>query len=77
MGVIEPLLMRYLVTAAAFAGSFVLVAMAAVFAVLAFAGPHSDTLPKPLQAVVYVLAYGSVLVLPVLAARAAWRSSSR
>ena len=69
--------MRYLLTAAAFVAAFVFVAMAAVFAVIAFAGPHSDTLPMPLQVVVYVLAYGSVLVLPALAARAAWRANSK
>jgi hypothetical protein len=69
--------MRYLLTAAAFLGTLCIVCMAAVFAVLAFAGPHSDTLSKPMQVVVYVLAYGAVLGLPVLAARATWRARSK
>jgi len=69
--------MRYLLTIASYLVSLLLIGMAAVFALIAFAGPHSDTLPKPMQVVVYVAAYVAVLVLPALAARAAWRASSR
>jgi len=65
--------MRYVLTAAAFLATLVGVGAAAIFAVIAFAGPHSDTLPKPLQLLVYVLAWAALLGLPALAARATWR----
>jgi hypothetical protein len=66
-------LVRYVLTAAAFLATLVVVGAATIFAVLAFAGPHSDMLPKPLQILVYVLAWAVLLGLPALAARAAWR----
>lgn len=68
--------MRYLATAVTFLVTFAGVAAAAVVTVLVFAGPHSDILPKPLQVLVYVLAWVVVLAVPFIAARAVWRRSS-
>lgn len=48
--------------------------MAAIFALISVAGPHSTPWPKPMQTLVYVLAGLAILVLPALAARAAFRS---
>lgn len=65
--------LRYALTAAAFLVA--LVGVGAVSAVIAivFAGPHSDLLPMPLQVAVYVLCWAAILVLPFIAASAAWR----
>lgn len=68
--------MKYIAAAAAFVVTLLGVGAAAVFAVLAFAGPHSDILPQPLQIVLYVLCWIAVIALPLLAARAAWRRSA-
>ena len=67
--------MKYVAAAAAFLATLFGVGVAAVFAVLAFAGPHSDALPQPLQIALYVLCWVAVIALPPLAARAAWRRS--
>jgi len=50
--------------------------MAAVFALISVAGPHSTPWPKPMQTLVYIVAGLAVLILPALAARAAFRSVS-
>jgi hypothetical protein len=68
--------MKYIAAAAAFFATLIAVGVAAVFAVLAFAGPHSDTLPQPLQIALYVLCWVAVIALPLLAARAAWRRTA-
>jgi hypothetical protein len=65
--------MRYVLAIAAFLATLLVAAAAAIFAVIAFAGPHSDILPMPLQILVYLLAWAAVLGLPTLAARAVWR----
>jgi hypothetical protein len=43
------------------------------FAVILFAGPHSDLLPSVLQPPVLILGWLTVLAGPVLVARAVWR----
>lgn len=67
---------RLLLAAAAGLGALFLSLVVAIFGVLAFAGPHSDLLPRPWQLLVYGLAIASVLVLPALAVRAAWRRAA-
>ena len=69
--------MKYVLTIAAFVATLWAVAIAAIFAVIAFAGPHSGAISKPMEMLVYGLAGLSVLVLPALAARAVWRNRSR
>lgn len=68
--------MRYVLTVAAFVGTLWLVGIAAVFAVISFAGPHSGPISKPMELLVYGLACISVLVIPVIAARSVWRRMS-
>lgn len=65
--------MRFLVTGLVYAASLAGVAVVAFFVVMLLAGPHSGVLPRGVQAVVLVLGWFAVLVLPVLAARAVWR----
>lgn len=65
--------MRLLRAALVYLASLFLTAVAAVFGVLALAGPHSDLLPKPLQILVYVVAWLVLLVLPAWVAVIAWR----
>jgi hypothetical protein len=65
--------MRYVLAAAAFLVTLGAVAVTTLLIVIVLAGPHSDILPMPLQILLYLLAWAAVLVVPVLAARAAWR----
>ncbi len=65
--------MRFLVTGLVYAASLAGVAVVAFFVVMLLAGPHSGVLPRGVQAVVLMLGWFAVLVLPVLAARAVWR----
>ncbi len=65
--------MRFLLTALAYVASLALTAALTVVVVLVFAGPHSDLLPKPAQAVVVGLGWLAILGLPVLVARWVWQ----
>ena len=65
--------MKYVITAATFLVTLAAMAAAVGLTVLAVAGPHSDTVPKSLQPLVFVVAWGLVLGVPTLAARAVWR----
>ena len=65
--------MKYLLATVAYVGTLLVVGVAAMAIVLVLAGPHSDLLPQPLQIVVFAIGWIAVLVLPALAARAAWR----
>lgn len=65
--------MRFLVTGLVYVASLAGVAVVAFFVVMLLAGPHSEMLPRGVQAVVLVLGWSAVLVLPALAARAVWR----
>jgi hypothetical protein len=69
--------MRYVGAAVAFFAALVAVGMAAIFALIAFAGPHSKPLSEPLLTVLYIAAGLAVLILPPWAARAAFRAGSR
>jgi len=47
---------------------------APVFVIVIFvAGPHAGLLPAPLEAIVLAAGWLAVLIMPVLAARVAWR----
>ena len=50
-----------------------LVTAAAFVIVLLVAGPHTGLLPQWLEAVVLALGWAAVIVVPIMAARAAWR----
>lgn len=65
--------MRVFLTALTYVVSFALVAVVAFFSVLIIAGPHSGMLPGWLEAVVLVLGWVLVLLVPALAARFVWR----
>ena len=67
--------MRYIAAAAAFVATLWLVCMAAVFALISAVGPHSASVSKPVEILIYMLCGAAVLVLPILAAKAAWRRS--
>lgn len=69
--------MRILLTGLAYIVSLALVAVAAFFAVILLAGPHSGLLPEWLKTVVLALGWLAVLVLPVVLARMAWRRMAR
>jgi hypothetical protein len=65
--------MRYIAAAAAFVATGLVVFMGVVFAFISFLGPHSPPASKTVEFLVYALSGLALLVLPVLAARAAWR----
>lgn len=69
--------MRVLVTLLAFLLSLVPTAVAAFFAVMFLAGPHGGVLPSSFHTVTLVLGWLCVLLIPMLAARWAWRRFSR
>ena len=64
--------MKLLLTIATYLGSLVAVALVAFFMVIFLAGPHAGLLPHALEAVVLILGWLSVLVLPVWAAWVVW-----
>lgn len=65
--------MRLLLTALAYILALAVVALISFFAVIVLAGPHAGLLPPPLEVVVLIAGWLTVLVLPLLAARALWR----
>ena len=65
--------MRVLVTAVVYLLSLALVAVAAFFAAIVLAGPHSDLLPGWLGAFVLGIGWLFVLLLPAWIAYAVWR----
>lgn len=65
--------MRLAFTILAYLATFVVVAAAAFFGVLVLAGPHGGALPSFMQTPALLLGWVLVLVVPVLAARWAWR----
>ena len=65
--------MRVLLTAIAFVGSFGLLAPVLFFVAIVLAGPHSSMLPSRVQPVIVVAAWITLLVTPVMIARAVWR----
>jgi hypothetical protein len=69
--------MRYLAAAAAYIATLWFVFMVVVFGLISLVGPHSKHLAEPMSSLVYVLAGLALLVIPALAARAAFRASSR
>ena len=65
--------MRVIGTVAVFVVAFVVTAAVVAFAVLSLAGPHGGVLPSSLHTPAFVLGWLVVVVVPVLAARSAWR----
>lgn len=68
--------MRYVVVSLTFIGTLLIMAVVGFFAIMLFAGPHSDILPRWLNTPVFLLVWALVLVTPVLVARRVWRSLS-
>ena len=69
--------MRYLAAAAAYVATLWFLFMVVVFGLISLVGPHSKPFSEPISSVVYVLAGLVLLVVPVLAARAAFRAGSK
>lgn len=69
--------MRYVGAAIAFFVTLAAVGMAAIFALISFAGPHSKPLPEPVLTVAYVAVGVAVVILPPWAARAVFRAGSK
>jgi hypothetical protein len=65
--------MRLVLTAIAWLGTALVLAPLCFFSVLVLAGPHSSILPSRIQPAVLLIGWLIFLVVPVLAARAAWR----
>ena len=65
--------MRVVLTAIAYLISTAILAPVLFFVVIALAGPHSSLLPPVMQSAVAVLALLTLIVVPILLARAAWR----
>jgi hypothetical protein len=65
--------MRVLSTFAAFVVTLAVTAAVALFAVLFLVGPHGGVLPSSLQTATLVLVWLVVAIVPILAARWAWR----
>lgn len=66
-------LSRWIVTALVWCLAVVVVGAAAFFVVLLLAGPHAGLVPPFVETVILAFGWLTVLVLPLLAARAAWR----
>lgn len=69
--------MRYAGAALAFFVTLAAVGMAAIFALISFAGPHSKPLSEPLLTVAYIAVGLAVVILPPWAARAVFRAGSK
>jgi hypothetical protein len=68
---------QLLLTALAYLLVLSILAVATFFAVLVFAGPHSDVLPGWMEPVVLILGWLVVLVVPAGAAAWVWRRLGR
>lgn len=69
--------MRILLTIVVYIASLAFVAAVSFFAVIFLAGPHAGLLPNWLEAVVLILGWLAVIVVPLLSARYAWRRLKR
>lgn len=70
-------LARVLVTFIVWSASFAVLAPVCFFVTVLLAGPHSSMIPSWLQPPVWLLGWLVLLVVPILAARAAWRRTGR
>lgn len=68
---------RWIIAIATWAFATAAVAAIAFFAVLALAGPHGGLLPRAAHTPMLALGWAAVIVVPLLAARRAWRECSR
>lgn len=64
--------MRWLLALLVYLAALAVVAVAAFFVVIVFAGPHAGLLPHWAEVIVLILGWLAVLVLPALAARKFW-----
>lgn len=69
--------MRYLAAIAMYLVSLFACAVVGLFLILIFAGPHSSALPPAFEMPVRIVAGLLALVVPLLAARLAWRRAAR
>ena len=67
-------LARVLVAFIAWSAAFAVLGPVCFFVTVLLAGPHSSMLPSWLQPPVWLLGWLVLLVVPILAARAAWRT---
>lgn len=65
--------MRVVLSAVAYLISTAILAPVLFFVVIALAGPHSSLLPPVMQSAAAVLASLTLIVVPILIARAVWR----
>lgn len=65
--------MKYTLTAVTFLVSFAVIGVVSFFFVVFLAGLHADLLPEPLEVVVAIVGWLSVLVIPLLVARLVWK----
>ena len=68
--------MRVLLTSISYVLAVALLAPALFFAVMVVAGPHSSVLPSTLQPAVLLLGWMTLIVAPILIARAVWRRAA-
>ena len=65
--------MRVLLTAVTYLVSVAVLAPVLLVVTIVLAGPHSSMLPSSLQPVVVIIGWVTLLVAPVILARAVWR----
>ena len=68
--------MRFLWTALAYLLALCIVAPVAFLVVIFLAGPHAGLLPELIEAVVLVIGWAAMLLLPIGAAWKVWQRSS-
>ena len=68
--------MPVLLTAIAYLVSTALLAPVLFLAVMVLAGPHSSVLPSMLQPAVVIGGWVTLIVAPILVARAVWRRTA-
>jgi hypothetical protein len=73
MGVMTNKVRKYMLTMGAYLLSLPVVVVIVFFVVIFLAGPHAGLLPHPLEVVILVLGWLSVLAVPVWVAARVWR----
>ena len=69
--------MRILLAVVAYLATLAAVAVLAFFAALILAGPHGGLLPSAAGPLVFIIGWGTVVVVPALAARLVWRITEK
>ena len=68
---------KYLAAAAAYIATLWFTFIVVVFGLISLIGPHSKPVPESMSWLVYVMAVLALLIVPALAARAAFRAGSK